>query len=99
LERKQIKTRLIGILTSGQFGAIDGGRISEETSLLNELNFDSLQLLDLIVALETAFGFRANTERLRIDIFDRLGSVIDFVQTSLSPNVIDVGGVHAPRIG
>jgi hypothetical protein len=44
---------------------------------------DSLQLLDFIVAMENAFGFKARSTELTIDTFDRLGRVIDFVQSRL----------------
>lgn len=85
MDREEITRRLTGILTSKEFGSLqlDVSSLTEETSLLNDVALDSLQLLELVVAIEKSFGFRANTKRLNIDIFDRFGRVVDFVQGSL----------------
>lgn len=92
MDRELVKRRLLEILASPEFRAlhIDPSHITEETSLLNEIGFDSLQLLDLVVAMERAFAFRANTRRLNIEIFDRFGNVVDFV--------VSVGAGEEPHV-
>ena len=86
MEREQIRARLIAILSSSELGAsqVDLSTLTEDTSLLDEIIVDSLQLLEFIVAMENAFGFKVTAERLNIDIFDRFGRVVDFVQGSVS---------------
>ena len=85
MDREEIVRRLTGILTSKEFGSLqlDVSSLTEETSLLNEAALDSLQLLELVVAIEKSFGFKANTKRLNIDMFDRFGRIVDFVEASL----------------
>ena len=87
MNRDAVRTRLISILTSKDFGSlqVDVSGLSEDTSLINEIALDSLQLLEFIVAIENAFSFQIKTNRLNVDIFDRFGDVIDFVQENLSP--------------
>jgi acyl carrier protein len=83
--RNEIRARLLAILTSPEFTSlqIDVSELTDDTSLLNDVALDSLQLLELVVAMERAFGFRANVKRLNIDIFDRFGRLVDFVEASL----------------
>jgi acyl carrier protein len=95
MEREQIRERLIEILESPQFASlqVDGAKLTDETSLLNDVIVDSLQLLEFIVAIERAFGFKASSARLEIEVFDQFGRVIDFVQRSLPPVSSTVGRV------
>jgi acyl carrier protein len=95
--RDEIRTRLLAILTSTEYSSlqVDVSGVTDETSLLDDLSLDSLQLLELIVAIECTFGFRANAKKLNIDIFDRFGRVIDFVQANAPASVPAVNAVHA----
>jgi diaminopimelate decarboxylase len=88
MEREEIRARVIDILTSKDFGSlqVDVTQLTEDTSLLNDITLDSLQLLELIVAMENTFGFKADTKRLDVDIFDRFGRVVDFVADNLQGN-------------
>lgn len=87
MNRDVVRERLVQILTSKDFGSlqVDVSELTEETSLLNEIALDSLQLLEFIIAIENSFSFKIKTNRLSVDIFDRFGDVIDFVQSNLSP--------------
>jgi acyl carrier protein len=86
MNRDEIRSRLLEILSSGQFASlqVDVSRLTDASSLLNDIPLDSLQLLEFIVAMEKTFGFAANTKRLNIDIFDRFARVIDFVEEQLA---------------
>ena len=88
MNRDTVRARLISILTSKDFGSlqVDVSDLSDETSLINEIALDSLQLLEFIVAIENSFSFKIKTNRLNVDIFDRFGDVIDFVQENLTPS-------------
>ena len=81
MDRQQITSRLVDILVSTEFSSlqVEGAQLTEDTSLLNDIALDSIQLLEFIVAIERTFGFKINTKRLNIDIFDRFGRVVDFV--------------------
>jgi acyl carrier protein len=88
MERQTVRTNLIEILRSPQFNSlqVDVSELTEETSLLNEITLDSLQLLEFIVAIENRFQFKINTKKLNVEIFDRFGAVIDFVLEYLPHN-------------
>jgi len=98
--REHIRQRLFELLASdtATWPAVDVVALTDETSLLNDVAFDSLQLLDLIVAIENAFGFQAQTEHLNMDMFDRIGSVVDFIVDSLGATRPTEGGVNAAHI-
>ncbi len=86
MDRDLITKRLIDILTSPRFSdlSLDPRQLNEDTSLLNDVLIDSIQLLDFIVEMERAFGFRASSKELTIDVFDRFGRLVDFIQKSLA---------------
>lgn len=95
MDRQQIKSRLVEILTSSEFGSlqVDASLLDEETSLLNDLALDSIQLLELVVAMENAFEISLDSQRLHLDVFDRFGSVVDFVRDSLAVEVSETAAV------
>lgn len=100
MDRNLAKERLLRLLAAegNEWPPIDVTAIDDDTSLLNDLMLDSLQLLDLVVAMEREFGFRADTSQLNLDMFDRLSSVVDFVVDSVAaspaPPVEDRDAAH-----
>ena len=100
MTRQIITDRLLDILTSGTFAplAICRSSVTDETSLLNDVGLDSLQLLDLVVAIEHGFGFRISAQALDLEMFDRFGRVVDFVAAGLASVSRDRGGSHAEKI-
>lgn len=85
MTHQEIRTNLIQILTSEKFKelGVDPSEIDDDTSLLNEVMVDSLQLLDFISEIEHVFGFKATAKYLNLDVFDRFADVIDFVSRSV----------------
>jgi acyl carrier protein len=85
LDRDAIRDKLKAILTSPDFSSlqVDVSELTDDASLLNDIALDSLQLLEFMVAMERTFGFKLDTHRLNVDIFDRFERVIDLVETSL----------------
>ncbi|HVG17914.1 MAG TPA: acyl carrier protein [Blastocatellia bacterium] len=85
MEREQIRGGIVDILTSKDFSSlqIDASSIDDDTSLLNDIALDSIQILELIVAIENRFQIRINTKRLNIDVFDRFSDLVDFVDSNL----------------
>ena len=85
LDRDAIREKLKAILTSPDFSSlqVDVSTLNDDASLLNDIALDSLQLLEFVVAMERTFGFKLDTKRLSVDIFDRFDRVIDLVERSL----------------
>jgi acyl carrier protein len=85
LDRDAIREKLKSILTSAEFSSlqVDVSTLDDDASLLNDIALDSLQLLEFVVAMERTFGFKLETKRLSLDIFDRFDRVIDLVESNL----------------
>lgn len=85
LDRDAIRTKLKAILTSPDFSSlqVDVSALTDDTSLLNDIALDSLQLLEFVVAMERTFGFKLDTKRLTVDQFDRFDRVLDLVERNL----------------
>lgn len=98
LDRDLIAKRLIDILTSPRFStlSVDPVRLNDSTSLLNDVVMDSIQLLEFIVEMERAFGFRTSSKDLTIDVFEQFGRVVEFVERSVAvPQTEAAGAPHA----
>src|SRR5690349_10011980 len=78
LDRDAIRDKLKAILTSPDFSSLQ-----VDVSELTDVALDSMQLIEFMVAMERTFGFKLDTLRLSVDIFDRFERVIDLVETSL----------------
>ncbi len=57
--------------------------IEEETSLIDNLVMDSIQLLEFIIKLEETFGICVKPEKLSAELFDRVGAVVDFIEKNI----------------
>jgi acyl carrier protein len=96
MDRERIRERLLDILTAEPFAglAVIRSSVTDETSLLNDLGFESLQLLDLVVAIEQAFALRISAQTLDLEMFDRFSRLVDFVATSLASAARGSGGTN-----
>jgi acyl carrier protein len=81
MERQVIVERIKKVLHENQFLALKEmiDSITGETSLVNDLSLDSIQILELAVGLEKEFGFSCEPDELNLDMFDRFDSLVDFV--------------------
>ena len=85
MNRNSIIEKLKDILKDNQFLALKSliDTIDDETSLINDLALDSIQILELLVSIEEKFNFSCNSSELNLDIFDRFGSLVDFIENKL----------------
>ncbi len=81
MERQRVEEGIKNILRENQFIALKDmiDSITNETSLVNDLSLDSIQILELIVGMEKEFGFSCEPDELELDMFDRFESLVDFV--------------------
>ena len=81
MSREEILNTIKGILTGDEFVILDdvAADITEETSLINDMALDSLQILNLVVLIENKFGFECDEEELNLDLFNRMSELIDFI--------------------
>jgi acyl carrier protein len=83
MERSEVIRKVNGILED-EF-EVDGDLLTPEATLYEELDLDSLDAVDLIVALEREFSItidRKNAEK-RIREIRTLVDVYDFIQSTL----------------
>lgn len=64
---------------------LSGAPLSPETTLYDELGLDSLDSVDLVVALEKEFGFKVvrSTDEDRIGAMRKLEDIYDFIRYKL----------------
>lgn len=86
MERKEVENRIKKVLREAQFLALQElvDSITDETSLINDLSIDSIQILELIVGIEKEFGFQCQPKDLNLEIFDRFERLVDFVEKKVS---------------
>lgn len=82
MTRTEILEKIKGILLADDFVGIKEGieDITEETSLLDDLALDSLQILNLVVLLEEKFNFICEEEELNLDMFDDMHHLVSFIE-------------------
>jgi len=85
MHKQEIKQKILDILASKETMSlqVDVSDIRDDTSLINDMALDSMQILELIVFLEEAFKFSIDTENLNIDTFDRFSDLVDFIDVNL----------------
>lgn len=98
MDRESIKQNLLEIFTSREQMSLQlsPSKIEEETSLLKDLVLDSIQILELLVAIENQFKITISNKELNLDYFDRFSLLIDFVQKKLGEKTQDPAS--APKI-
>lgn len=76
----------IQALLAETLGLPDGGRsLQPETPLFGAIpELDSLAVLDLLSGLETEFGIMIDDHEFGSDIFDSVGTLVDFVDQKLA---------------
>lgn len=98
MDREKIKQNLLEIFTSREHMSLQLSslKIEEDTSLLKDLVLDSIQILELLVAIENRFKITITNKELNLDYFDRFSLLIDFVQEKLSEK--NQSGALAPKV-
>ena len=85
MEKEQVRSELTAIVIDLIFKAlnlkhIDRQSVNEETLLTQGgLNLDSIDILELIISCENAFGFKLNESESYAQHFRNIGSIVDFI--------------------
>lgn len=81
MSREDVLVAIKEILLSDEFVLVKevAENVKEETSIINDMALDSLQVLNLIVLIEEKFGFVCDEEELNLDMFDKIEQLIDFI--------------------
>ena len=80
MERSEIQVKMKDLLV-GELG-LDGDKIAEEASFEEDLEVDSLGVVELLMALEDEFGVKIPDEEA--ENIGTVGQAIDMVATKLA---------------
>lgn len=72
----EIKALLIDLLNLQH---LDPADLTADTRLHDDLNLDSIDILELVVGIENKYGFRIENSEKGKEIFKSLGSLADFI--------------------
>ncbi len=65
-------------LVSDKLG-VEGDKITEKSSFVDDLGADSLDLVDLVMALEDEFGIKVDDDKL--EKFVTVGDVVEYINS------------------
>lgn len=85
MKKEIIFKKLKKMLNEGKFmsiGNIDD-EINHETSLINDLALDSIQILELIVSIEKEFEISFDAEELDLSLFDNIDDTVNFIMQKM----------------
>lgn len=72
--------RIRNVITNRLRVDINAGDLTRETPLIGKgLGLDSIGVLELVVGLEEEFGIVFEDKELRIDLFENIGSIADYI--------------------
>lgn len=77
--KDSIEVRLKKILLENSRKNIDINEINEETLLVEDLKFDSINFIDFIVALEQEFSISLNESDFLSEEFNKVGCIIEYI--------------------
>lgn len=58
--------------------------IKSGTYLIDDLSFDSLMVMQLILAVEKEFGISFPNEKLKLSVVSRVGNIVDVIYDTLN---------------
>lgn len=81
----QIQEQVVSVLTNTlQLSSNTTASITSETTLLGAIpEFDSIAVVSVLTELESQFGFAIEDDEIVADIFESVGTLVDFVKHKL----------------
>ena len=80
MDRADVTTRVTALLRRQLSDAVDGRQLDESTGLLGQgIGLDSVEVLQLVGAIEEDFGLTIDDEALEAEHFATIGTVVTFV--------------------
>jgi len=87
MEQMDIKEYIIEVLKDELNCPFPVDEIDENTSLLTDIALDSLQIIQLVVAIESRLNIPIFDDEISPDLFDKLGNLCAFIQNKISGNL------------
>jgi acyl carrier protein len=84
VDRSDVFARVAALLRGRLPESADGRRLDEDTGLLGQgIGLDSVDVLELVGAIEADFGLTIDDEALEAEHFETIGAVVTFVMGHL----------------
>jgi acyl carrier protein len=93
-QKAQVFDAVAQLVAKPEFGGIERSQVSEDTHFINDLNFDSLQTVEFVMALEDALHVKVSDEKARELL--TVGQVVEYVMQQLDERA---RGARAPDDG
>lgn len=77
-----IKERLYKVITD--LSEVDNPIITDETNLLDDLSFDSVLVVSMIVEIESEFGIILEDDDLELDTLTNIGPLEKMIRSKVS---------------
>jgi acyl carrier protein len=79
MKKKEVGEELGRIIAEVSWGGVEPSELRPEDRLREDIGLDSVALVDLIVALEGAYGIRVDPLDLRVaEAFSTYGNLLEF---------------------
>jgi acyl carrier protein len=83
-KKKDISARVRTLLAARFEGAGNGNLNDPQTALLGRgIGLDSIEILELVAAVEEEFGFCIEDDELNAEAFRTVASLVDFIERRL----------------
>ena len=73
---------------------LDPGEIADDEPLFGDgLDADSMVALELVSAIEQEFGIAVTDEELRVELFESLQTLVEYVEGKVGASALDNGDI------
>lgn len=80
-----VDERLRGLIIKHSVVSIACRDIKDDTDLINDLGFDSVQIMRFLAEIENEFGIEIEDEYLSLEILGKFKSLKEAIETRISP--------------
>lgn len=81
--KNEIYDKIIKIIADNYIVPVEVPQINTQTQLVQDLAFESIKLLELVVYLEEEFGIEFDDDRLTMENFETIGLIVKTVENLL----------------
>ena len=98
VDEQEVKRRVKKAIVDALGLQIDPHTIPDDEVIFGGgMGADSTAALEVVFEIEEAFGIEVDDEELRVDLFDSVSSLTNYVQRRLDVNDHNVPNVNAPK--
>ena len=80
---KKLEKRLKQIIINNATISITEDDINDETDLINDLEFDSVQIMNFIIEIENEYGFEFEDDYLSLEVLGKYKNLKKVVEASI----------------